>query len=384
MRGLRHRNVVGALFVDGNSMPVDKTVFPRPRVSLSRRGVLAGAVASLGLAVPAYAERQAPLVDAAEWHSFRDRFIQADGRVLDTANGGISHSEGQGWGMLFAARFDDRDSFTRISDWRRRVLKRSHDALHAWRCRAGPAEVVDDFNNATDGDLLIAWGLLEAANRWQDAALLVEGQALAQDILRLLVRSPGGRTVLVPGLRGFEHPTYVVVNPSYYIFPAFQVLAEAVPDPAWVEIAAHGINLLRSGRFGRWQLPPDWLAVTGRAQLPRPAPGWPTRFSYDAVRVPLYMAWAGLAHEPAVAAAARLWSRPPSVVMPAWVDLVSGQSADYPAPTGIRAIAHLSIAASSGLGGLAGMPHVADADDYYSAALTLLSRLAWRDLGMPV
>ena len=97
-------------------MPVGQTVFPRPRVSLSRRGVLAGAVASLGLAVPAYAERQAPLVDAAEWHSFRDRFIQADGRVLDTANGGISHSEGQGWGMLFAARFDDRDSFTRISD----------------------------------------------------------------------------------------------------------------------------------------------------------------------------------------------------------------------------------------------------------------------------
>ena len=230
---------------------------------------------------------------------------------------------------------------------------------------------------------MIAWGLLEAAARWQDAALFAEGRALAQDILRLLVRAPGGRTLLVPGLRGFEHPTYVVVNPSYYIFPAFPVLADAVPDPAWVQIAAHGIALLRTGRFGRWQLPPDWLAVTGRTQLPRPAPGWPTRFSYDAVRVPLYMAWAGLAHEPAVVAAARMWGRPASAIMPAWVDLMSGQSADYPAPSGIRAIAHLAIAASSGQGGPAQMPDVAEADDYYSAALTLLSRLAWRDVGMP-
>ncbi|MDR3525087.1 MAG: glycosyl hydrolase family 8 [Acetobacteraceae bacterium] len=364
-------------------MPVGQTVFPRPSCVLSRRGVLAGAVASLGLAGEAAAEPMAPPTDVGQWHSFRDRFIQSNGRVLDTANGGISHSEGQGWGMLFAARFDDRESFVRISDWRRRVLKRGTDALHAWRCRAGPDEVVDDYNNATDGDLLIAWGLLEAAARWQDAALFAEGRALAQDILRLLVRAPGGRTLLVPGLRGFEHPTYVVVNPSYYIFPAFPVLADAVPDPAWVQIAAHGIALLRTGRFGRWQLPPDWLAVTGRTQLPRPAPGWPTRFSYDAVRVPLYMAWAGLAHEPAVVAAARMWGRPASAIMPAWVDLMSGQSADYPAPTGIRAIAHLAIAASSGQGGPAQMPDVAEADDYYSAALTLLSRLAWRDVGMP-
>jgi endoglucanase len=104
--------------------------------------------------VPAWAEGAS--AERAEWLSFRTRFIQPDGRVIDTANGGQSHSEGQGWGLLFAARFDDREMFDRINAWRLRVLRRKGDALHAWRCRPGPAELVDDNNNATDGDLLIA------------------------------------------------------------------------------------------------------------------------------------------------------------------------------------------------------------------------------------
>lgn len=317
--------------------------------------------------------------ERAEWLSFRSRFVQPDGRVIDTANGGQSHSEGQGWGMLFAARFGDRETFQKISDWRRRVLRRPNDALHAWRCRPGPDEVVDDSNNATDGDLLIAWGLLEAAARWRDPALLAEGRALAADILRLLVRAPGGRTVLLPGLRGFEHPTYLVVNPSYYVFPAFPLLAEAMPDPTWVRLAAQGIALLRASRFGRWQLPPDWLAVSGRTDPTRPAPGWPTRFAYDAVRVPLYMVWAGMRDEPAVSATAELWGRHSPSAQSAWVDLVSGQSADYPPPTGFRAIARLAMAASRRPLPPGAMEHVADAEDYYSAALTLLTRLASHD-----
>ena len=343
--------------------------------------IFAGTLAALGFGQTTQA-RAAAGEDIAEWYSFRDRFVAPNGRVLDTGNGGISHSEGQGWGMVFAARFEDRESFDRISGWTRRVLRRSNDTLHAWRCRAGPDEVVDDNNNATDGDLLIAWGLLEAASRWKDLSLLAEGQRLAQDILRLLVRAPDGRLVLVPGLRGFEHPSYVVINPSYYVFPALPVLAEAVPDPAWVELAAHGIGLIRSGRFGRYQLTPDWLAVAGQRAPSRPAPGWPERFAYDAVRVPLYMVWAGLVGEPIVAAAARFWGRPATANLPAWVDLNSGQIANYPAPAGIRAVARLAIVAASGQGGPAQMPHVAEATDYYSAALTLLSRLAASDMGL--
>jgi endoglucanase len=46
----------------------------------------------------------------------------------------------------------------------------------------------------------------------------------------------------------------------------------------------------------------------------------------------------------------------------------------------MQAIAHLVGAAAAGHGDLADMPTVAEAQDYYSAALTLLARLAWQDL----
>ncbi len=347
--------------------------------NLSRRATLLG-LGGLGLGLLAPSRPAHAAVPAAEWTLFRRRFIQPDGRVLDTGNGGQSHSEGQGWGMLFAARFDDRETFNRIHAWTARVLTRPSDALHAWRCAPNTIRV-DDLNNATDGDLLIAWALLEAARRWHDPALAEAGARLAADILRLLVREIGPHRVLVPGLRGFEHPDYLVVNPSYYVFPAFPALAAACPDPAWLDVAAHAIGMFRQSRFGTWNLPPDWLAISGRPGPGRPAPGWPSRFSFDAVRVPLYMIWAGLGAEPAVLGAARLWTDARHRTMPAWVDLNSGETPGYTAPSGIAAVARLTIATALGRGRATELPSVALATDYYSAALTLLTHLAWQDRG---
>ncbi|MEG9529489.1 MAG: glycosyl hydrolase family 8, partial [Hyphomicrobiales bacterium] len=42
------------------------------------------------------------------WRAYRSRFITDQGRVVDTANGQISHSEGQGYGMLLAVAAGDR------------------------------------------------------------------------------------------------------------------------------------------------------------------------------------------------------------------------------------------------------------------------------------
>ena len=51
--------------------------------------------------------------------------------MIDTANGGISHSEGHGHGMFFAAYFNDRARFDRIRNWTRLNLSRPRDALLA-------------------------------------------------------------------------------------------------------------------------------------------------------------------------------------------------------------------------------------------------------------
>ena len=70
-----------------------------------------------------------------------------------------------------------------------------------------------------------------------------------------------------------------------------------MPDRAWQRVMGDGVQMLRTMRYGRWGLPSDWVEMSrtghGMPQL-RPAAGWPTRFSYDAVRVPLHLAWAGM------------------------------------------------------------------------------------------
>ena len=318
----------------------------------------------------------------ADWLRFRSRYLAPDGRVVDTGNRQVSHTEGQGFAMLMAVRADDRASFDRMWGWTRRTLQRPRDALHAWRFRPADANPVEDTNNATDGDLFLAWALLEAGEAWGTVDHTQRAQAIGRDILRLLVRNAGGMALLLPGVRGFERRDHVVVNPSYYCFPAIRRLAMAVPDPAWVRLTSDGLTLLRSARFGRWGLPPDWLAVAKadrRLTLPT---HWAPRFSYDAVRVPLYLGWAGLTGEPAVHAAATFWADPAHRTLPAWADLATNATSPYEASPGIAAIA--AYAAS-----MAGRPAraiqgVATGDampDYYSGALTALVSLARRESG---
>jgi endoglucanase len=334
------------------------------------------------LAAPRLAFGQAPADDfAADWQAFRGRYLTSEGRIVDSGNKGVSHSEGQGYGMLAAVRADDRPNFDRMLAWTRRTLKRRTDTLSAWRYRPDAANPVSDQNNATDGDLLIAWALLEAGRRWGVSEHSAQGTAIGRDVLKHLVRRAGGSLVLLPGARGFDRRERTTLNPSYYVFPAMRVLAQAVPDPAWVKLAADGLGLLRAARFGKWKLPPDWLLLAksdGAVSLPD---AFPPRFSYDAVRVPLYLAWARLAAEPAVGDAAAFWTDPTHAYVPAWVDLTNNAIAPYAATAGIASVARLAAASRAGaMVGPRGLPGIASAPDYYAAVLGILVRLAWRDI----
>ena len=331
-------------------------------------------------ASPGPEARAAAAALRADWAQFKARFLAEEGRVVDTGNGGISHSEGQGFAMLVAERLGDRAAFERLLGWTRRELRRPEDALHAWRYRPGVAVPVDDPNNATDGDLCIAWALLRAGARWGEPAHTEAGRRIARDILRLLVRQAGPYTVLLPGAAGFDTPEAVVVNPSYYAFPALAALSRAVPDPLWKRVTADGLRLLRAAAFGRWGLPPDWLQLDpadGAASLPS---AWPPRFSYDAVRVPLWLAWARLLDEPALARAAGFFADPAHPHAPAWADLATDAISPYPATAGLLAIARLAQAGRGCPGEGAGPPPPpppgGTAPDYYAAVLVLLARMA--------
>jgi endo-1,4-beta-D-glucanase Y len=321
-----------------------------------------------------------PVSFADEWQSFKSRFMSDDGRVVDNANGGVSHSEGQGWGLLFAAVAQDQASFDLILNWTSRVLRRPTDSLHAWRYVPGDRPSVPDLNNAVDGDMFIAAALARAGRSWGRPDYLEVAAAIGRDILRLLQRRVGSFTVLLPGIEGFESSDAIIINPSYYAFPMMTELAKLVAPQEWDRLQRDGRSLLERGRFGRWSLPPDWLRIGTTDSVLSPAPGWPPRFSYDALRIPLWWSWQKLPVGAAMQSVEQFWSAFPAGAAPAWVDLKTNDVAPYAASAGMAAIMRLTRMADGGAEQTM-PPTVANASNYYDAALILLTRIAEREIG---
>lgn len=49
--------------------------------------------------------------ESAGWAQYKHRFLLPEGRIIDTGNHNVSHSEGQGFGMLLAVYNNDRPTF---------------------------------------------------------------------------------------------------------------------------------------------------------------------------------------------------------------------------------------------------------------------------------
>lgn len=225
-----------------------------------------------------------------EWDAYRTRFVSDDGRVMDNANGGISHSEGQGYGLLLAVAADDAASFETIWRWTADHLQKRSDALFTWKWDPVKGEVAD-LNDAADGDILIGWALARAAKRFGRADYEVEARRIVTDLAARLVTSSGAGPVLMPGAQGFgaaDQPDGPVVNPSYWVFPALRDFVGLVPGTDWNGLRRTGFKLLEASRFGPRRLPSDWVALGG--PKPVPARSFPAWFGYDAVRIPLYLA----------------------------------------------------------------------------------------------
>ena len=116
-----------------------------------------------------------------EWRAYRTTFVSPEGRVIDNANGGVSHSEGQGYGLLLAAFAEDREQFQLIWSWTANNLKGRPDPLLAWRWDPKKGQIADT-NNATDGDILVAWGLAEGARRFARPDYLTAAKAIAEAV----------------------------------------------------------------------------------------------------------------------------------------------------------------------------------------------------------
>ncbi|MEN2979438.1 glycosyl hydrolase family 8 [Tistrella bauzanensis] len=317
------------------------------------------------------------------WEDWRRRFLTVDGRVLDTGNGGISHSEGQGYGMLLAARIGDRASFARIWSWTYTTLFVRDDGMMAWRYDPKATPPITDRNSASDGDILVAWALAEAGRRWSDADYTDAAASLAAAIRETVIVEHGGRLMVLPGQEGFRRDAGLVVNPAYWVLPAFPVLATVDADGAavWTRLAGETPAVMAAVRFGDPSLPPEWVVADadGGFALPQD-PDFAATFGYNAVRVPLYLAWAGVTDPalPIYAELDRLWpagavrgiDRPQVVALPEGVVRERGRDAGFRAVAGLVAcIVHDARLPDD-------VTAVDDTASYYAASLMLMVRMA--------
>jgi len=295
-------------------------------------------VALAAAAVPATAQHQVAgfVLPADVWAAYRASFVDASGRIVDTGNGGISHSEGQGYGLLLAALADDRATFEQIWTFTLNELLIRDDGLAAWKWDPNATPHVTDINNATDGDILIAWGLAVAGERWHAAAYLDAARRIARAIGAVALQSDGARTVILPGARGFsaaDRPDGPILNLSYWVFEALPVLAELAPGFDWAGAGRTGLGLVASARFGSVQLPTDWISVPA-GDPPVPADGFAPVFGYNSLRVPLYLLGAGHAERQRLETFFRSWTE--NGGRPAIVDVTTGKVLEVLGEPGYR------------------------------------------------
>ncbi|MCW5715574.1 MAG: endoglucanase [Bauldia sp.] len=271
--------------------PVSRRPFARLRA-----GVAALAVAA-GIAAPASAQAQDLAAGSRDlWPAYKARFVEPGGRVVDNANGSISHSEGQGYGMLLAYFAGDEASFRQIWRFTDRQLYVRSDGLAAWRWEPNAVPPITDMNNATDGDILIAYALALAGEAWGDAALTAAATEIAEAIGRETIADNGTFTYILPGVLGFKASDRAdgpVVNISYWVFEALPVLSRLAPAYPWEAVTSSGIALLNQSRTGPAELPPEWSSLANIR--PQPASGFDRVFGYNAIRIPLYLMRSDLA-----------------------------------------------------------------------------------------
>ncbi len=338
-------------------------------------------------------ERTAPLVERLAWPAFKERFISPEGRVLDTANANISHSEGQGYAMVLAVAADDRETFERLYAWTDSTLQIRGDGFHAWKYVPEGEVQIPDINAATDGEILIAWALARAGRTWNNPEWTEAARDLARAIRRDLIVTLGRHTVLLSAPEGFDPPTSagsqrarVTINPSYWVFPAFKELAALDPSPVWEDLEQTGLEIIQSHRFGMTGLVPDWVVLNADSSLSLAddTESLPYAYGYNAIRVPLYLIWAGYRDTRTLAPYVLIYSpdrdadRPPLVV-----NLIQGQVTRRMDQSGYRAIPDL-VGCNTGDSVLSRWPGPSgDPDaDYYPAVLRRLAILAAHEQGI--
>ncbi len=326
-------------------------------------------------------------LDSGLWAGYKDAFVSKDGRAIDRYQSQVSHSEGQGYAMLLATAHDDKETFDRIWRWTRDNLGVREDGLFAWQWgkRGDGQWAVMDYNNATDGDVLIAYALVRAETRWKEAAYRNSALPIIKGIRKALSIETGGLTLLLPSYWGFTRGAAFVINPSYLILPAFNAF-KGLDDPAfWESLRSDGVKLLTEACFGAMCLPADWVIISdGKTGIWNERPPY---FGAEAIRTFLHLSMLDRRGDNPRPRFPKGLERildyyEKNGYVPLWVDLEKDSVSLKHAPAGYYAVLSLAAkksnreALSKKLSEAARESLKAEKSDYYSYSLYLLSEAA--------
>jgi cellulose synthase (UDP-forming) len=192
--------------------------------------------------------------DATE--SFFSRYVQGDGRVVRTDQGGDTVSEGQAYAMLLAVALDDQAHFDRVWSWTEDNLQQD-DGLLAYHWSNGH---VDSDEPATDADLDAARALVLAGKRFDSDSYTSAGVRIGEAVLAGETSQVSGLPVIAAG--PWARSTTPIVNPSYFSPRAYADLSSAHNDPRWDDIAGTSRSI-ETTLTGGGSLPPDWARADG-------------------------------------------------------------------------------------------------------------------------
>ena len=233
------------------------------------------------------------------WNSYRQRFIQPDGRVIDFEDGDRSISEGQAYAMLRAFFANDPVTFAKTLEWAENNLARKIawwqiDRLWAWKWGQdgqGNWNILDK-NFASDADIDAVFALILAGRRWNKPEYLDLARAKLEDLWRFSTTTDEeGKRYLLPGPRSaFQtSPSEIQLNPSYFAPYAFRLFAQVDPKHDWIGLVDTSYEVLeRSAAVSSLGLPSDWIALDTRTdefQPLLPPRSIQSRYSFDAYRV---------------------------------------------------------------------------------------------------
>lgn len=284
------------------------------------------------------ASAQQPRISGEAWTAYKAKFLDPSGRIVDNGNGNISHSEGQGYGLLLAYLAGSPADFEQIWYFTRTELLLRNDGLAVWKWDPSATPHVTDTNNASDGDILIAYALALAGSAWNRADYLTAAARMAQSTLSETVVDFAGRILLMPGAEGFsatDRDDGPVINPSYWVYEALPVMAALAPSDRWQKLSDDGLSLLKVMQFGPRKLPAEWVSLK---RQPQPAEGFDAEFGYNAIRIPLYLARGGVTDR---ALLTRLKEGITVNGVPATIDLTTGQPKTELSDPGYEIVNHV-------------------------------------------